>query len=263
MLGSMTSEFLAMLGPEQETLQTKQLTPGTDFPRNRDDLLDRFHTEEQCRAMLEKIAPDKDPTGPRSLFHGSLASLEVWSAAVLYFLDASESGLSAGSLSDRLIRHFPPPKNATSRAGRMLWKLQEPTTMLNHQVTLQGDIAAGRRPLAYCRSRSAEIEIRVEVLQKGLGRMQLRCVPAELAMQGQGLTPPIVDGRSLGGRKKDPLSGLIGRVTQVLQDTHGGSVGRVRLQGYLDEFAFRFNHRNDSMSSRFCLYLRQAVDMKP
>lgn len=263
MLGSMTGEFLATLGSEHGSNQTGRLNPGTDFPRNRDDLLDRFHTDAQCRTMLEKLVPGMDPTGPRSLFHGSLAPVKVWIAAVLYFLEAGELGLSAGTLSDHLMGHFPPPKNAKNTASRMLWKLQEPMALLNQQITLEGDIAADRRPLAYCRSQSAEIEIRVEVLQKGLGRMQLRCLPAGLAMQEQGLARPMVDGQFLGGRRKDPISGLIGRVTRVLHDTHGGSVGRVRLQGYLDEFAFRFNHRGDSMSSRICTYLRRAIDMKP
>ena len=229
-----------------------------------------------------------------TVFHRSHLPLRTWLRA-MWWMTNQKHGISALGL-QRLLG-----LGSYKTAWSILQKLRKAMVRpgrerLTGQVEVDETFVGGVEPGKPGRSRGAKslVVIAAEVNGTGIGRIRLGRGPdASSASLSSFVTHAIEPGSSVitdgwQGYKSLPEHGyrheprpsrgspatpstLLPRVHRVasllkrwLSGTHQGAVARRQLDGYLDEFTFRFNRRTSSHRGRLFLRLaEQAVQVPP
>ncbi len=231
-----------------------------------------------------------------TIFHRTRTPLTVW-FAVAWSMTAAKNGVSAKTL-QRLLG-FGSYQTAWTMLHRFRTAMIRPDRdRLSGQVEVDevlvgGEEHGGKRGRGA--GRKALVAVAVEVLSpKGFGRARMRCVPDA---SGASLVPFVCDAVEHGatiltdgwsGYNALAMHGFIHQQTIVshsndpahvsmpgvhrvaallkrwLLGTHQGAVESDHLQGYLDEFTFRFNRRHAAFRGLlFRRLLEQAVQTSP
>ena len=231
-----------------------------------------------------------------TIFHRTRTPLTVW-FAVAWSMTTAKNGVSAKTL-QRLLGFGSYQTVWTMLHRFRSARVRPDRDRLSGQVevdeTLVGGEAHGGK-----RGRGAErktlVAVAVEVLSpKGFGRVRMRCVPDA---SGASLVPFVCDSvergatiltdgwggynelamhgfthqRTIVSHSDDPAHVSMPGVHRVaallkrwLLGTHQGAVESDHLQGYLDEFTFRFNRRQSTFRGLlFRRLLEQAVQTRP
>ena len=242
---------------------------------------------EPCRRRLSVTAG--------TIFHRTRTPLTVW-FAVAWYMTSSKNGIAALTL-HRLLG-FGSYQTAWTMLHRFRAAMVRPgrgrlTGVVEVDETFFGGVRPGKRGRGA--AGKALVVVAVELREpKGYGRCRLRVIPdAKAASLGpflrdcvesgstvvtDGFTPypsavetgyahrPVNVARS--GSKAHVLLPGVHRIASLakrwLMGTHQGAVEADHLQGYLDEFAFRFNRRKSEFRGLlFRRLLEQAVQAEP
>lgn len=230
-----------------------------------------------------------------TIFDRSRISLQKWFVAAWYVTDP-EKGIDALGL-QRLLR-----VGSYQSAWTMLQKFRTAMAQTRSEP-LRGPVEVGAIDVGRCEQGVSERGTRTQLLvgiafealsQKKFGRVRLQHiqdlssnslvlfvrnavepgaavhtdgwrVDSDLSEWGYSPSPTIPS--STGNRAHVSMSG-VGRVGSMLRSsllrTYQGSVTYAHLTSYLDEFAFRFNHRRTSdRGVRFRTLLEQAIATAP
>jgi transposase-like protein len=242
---------------------------------------------ERCRRRVSVTAG--------TIFHRTRTPLTVWFVAAWYMTSA-KNGVSAKTL-HRLLG-FGSYQTAWSMLHRFRTAMVRPgrDRLVGH-VEVDETLVGGTKPGKRGRGTAGKVlvAVAVELLRpKGFGRCRLRVIPnAEkptlrsflldcvepgsiVVTDGWASYPPAtgkdyvhkpIPIAGSGIKAHLPLPGthrVASLVKRWLLGTHQGSVEADHLQGYLDEFAFRFNRRRAEFRGLlFRRLLEQAVQVGP
>ncbi len=231
-----------------------------------------------------------------TIFHRTRTPLTVW-FAVAWSMTAAKNGVSAKTL-QRLLG-FGSYQTAWTMLHRFRTAMVRPDRdRLSGRVEVDETLVGGEEhegKRGRGAGRKALVAVAVEVLSpKGFGRVRMRCVPDA---SGASLVPFVCDAvasgatimtdgwsgynelamhgfthqRTIISHSDDPAHVSMPGVHRVaallkrwLLGTHQGAVESDHLQGYLDEFTFRFNRRHSaSRGLLFRRLLEPAVQTSP
>jgi len=293
------------------------------YPRNFEEFLDWFSSEEDCAAYLEWIRWPEGFACPRcggtevwrtdrklwhcracgrqssvtvgTVFEDSRKSLRLW-FHVMWLMMAQKTGLSAKNLCDSY--EF----GSYQSAWGWLQKLRSVMIRVGRErlmgrVEVDEAYVGGQKEGT--RGRGAEGKTLVLVAVEGdakkrLGRVRFRCVAAidrktvesfvqdyvepgatvitdglsvydKLGAAGFHHRPHVVStGGEQAQKQLEHVHLVISLVKRWLGGTHQGAVTPLHLQGYLDEFSFRFNRRlSQHRGKLFYRLMQQAVTARP
>ena len=231
-----------------------------------------------------------------TIFHRTRTPLTVW-FAVAWYMTSAKNGVSAKTL-HRLLS-FGSYQTVWTMLHRFRTAMVRPDRdRLSGEVEVDetlvgGEEHGGKRGRGA--GRKSLVAVAVEVLStKGFGRVRMRCVPDA---SGASLVPFVCDvvehgatvstdgwggyndlaahgfihQRNIVSDSGDPAHvsmPAVHRVSALLKrwllGTHQGAVESDHLQGYLDEFTFRFNRRRSGFRGLlFRRLLEQAVQTSP
>jgi transposase-like protein len=230
-----------------------------------------------------------------TIFHRTRTPLSVWFASA-WHMTSGKNGIAAKTLHRQL--KFGSYQTAWTMLHRFRKAMVRPgRDRLCGRVEVDETFIGGAREGK--RGRGAEgktlVAIAVEILEpKGFGRCRLKIVPNADSQSLQGFirdyvepgSTIVTDGwrsypRAIGtdyhhlpttiNRSDEEAHSLLPGVHRVsslvkrwLLGTHQGAVEDDHLQGYLDEFAFRFNRRHSEFRGLlFRRLLEQAVQVEP
>ena len=225
-----------------------------------------------------------------TVFEDSRKPLRVW-FHVMWMMMAQKTGISARNICDTY------GFGSYQTAWGWLQKLRSVMVVagrdpLSGRVEVDEAYVGGQKQ--GIRGRGADgkalVFVGVEVGPQHLGRVRLRCVPSAdgasaLAFARDYVAPGsvvVTDGLSIyGGLREAGFSHeprtvsadggmldhahlVISLLKRWLVGTYQGAVTPAHLQGYLDEFAFRFNRRLSTHRGKlFYRLMQQAVQMRP
>ena len=282
----------------QSPVDRLQLQAGVDYPRSEAEFSSLLNTTEKCLALMAKLAEwpgarrcptcrsemkiSSDPSiasctndkcsHQESLTQGTIfqrtrTDIAIWVFAAWLIVDTKD-GLSAIRLADLLSIHpkaFRPID--TNLARTMLLKYREVMSGANARIELSTPVMGAIKLVV---SKHPPVTVMIMLEDHGprkLGQMRAHIVEAAVDPSPPGdevqHSEPHIGSDSQPTRKAFLLNYMAGRINKFLAEDYGGSVRAEHLQGYLDEFVFRWNHRDEMNRGKvFCHLLAEAMSTK-